>query len=120
MNESGRAVQQALESFKLDPASLLVVHDESDLEDVARSRCASEAASLGYGCAPSTSSSRHAGIPCACAFGVARPRRRLLAAFAPCRRTGGDDVESLVGRPRHAVECILAEGLDERARRRYN
>ena len=32
MNESGRAVQAAANFFKVEPDSLLVVHDESDLE----------------------------------------------------------------------------------------
>ena len=32
MNDSGRAVSSAMRFFKLEPDSLLVVHDESDLE----------------------------------------------------------------------------------------
>ena len=32
MNDSGRAVGAAMRFFKLEPDSLLVVHDESDLE----------------------------------------------------------------------------------------
>ena len=121
MNESGRSVGAAVRFFKVDPASLLVVHDDVDLE-VGRLQ-----ARLGGGLAGHNglrSLAQHVGTPdfLRLRIGVGRPGRGdprpvsdwVLSDFAP-----EDDAAALVARAADAVEALALEGL-EVAQRQFN
>jgi peptidyl-tRNA hydrolase, PTH1 family len=121
MNESGRSVAAAARFFKAEPSSLLVVHDDVDL-DAGRLQ-----ARVGGGLAGHNglrSLAQHVGTPefLRLRVGVGRPGRGdprpvsdwVLSDFAP-----EDDVESLVARAADAVETMALEGL-ESAQRRFN
>lgn len=121
MNESGRSVGAAVRFFKLPPESLLVVHDEVDLE-LGRLQ-----ARLGGGLAGHNglrSVSQHLGTPefMRLRVGIGRPERGdprpvadwVLTPFAP-----EVDVDALVARAADAVETIAREGLEE-AQQRFN
>src|SRR5579862_9704580 len=121
MNESGRAVGAAMRFFKLEPDSLPVVHDESDLE-TGRLQ-----ARLGGGLAGHNglrSIAQHLGTPdfLRLRVGVGRPGRgdrRPLADYVLSDFEPEDDVEGIVARAADAVEALDAEGL-EAAQRRFN
>jgi PTH1 family peptidyl-tRNA hydrolase len=121
MNESGRSVSPAARFFKVPPASLLVAHDEVDLE---RGRLQVR---LGGGLAGHNglrSVAQQLGTPdfMRLRVGVGRPGRGdrrpvadyLLSDFEP-----DEDAEALVGRAADAVETVAREGL-EAARQRFN
>lgn len=121
MNESGRAVRAAASFFKVEPDSILVVHDEIDLPPGRLQ------ARLGGGLAG------HNGLRSIAAHlktrdflrlrvGVGRPGRGdprspadyVLSSFDPA-----DDPDGLVARAADAVEALDAEGLG-RAQARFN
>ena len=121
MNESGRSISAAARFFKVDPATLLVVHDDVDLE---RGRLQ---ARLGGGLAGhnglrSIAQSLGTQEFLRLRIGVGRPGRGdprgvadyVLAPFEPHEEAG-----ELVARAADAVESLLAEGLDE-TQRRFN
>jgi len=121
MNESGRSVQPATAFYKTPFESLLVVHDEVDL-DVGRLQ-----ARLGGGLAGHNGLRSIAGRLGSPEFlrlrvGVGRPGRGdprdvadfVLAPFAP-----EEDAEALIGRAADAVVSLLDVGLDE-TQRRFN
>jgi len=121
MNESGRSVQPATAFYKTPLESLLVVHDEVDL-DVGRLQ-----ARLGGGLAGHNGLRSIAGRLGSPEFlrlrvGVGRPGRGdprdvadfVLAPFAP-----EEDAEALIGRAADAVVSLLDVGLDE-TQRRFN
>jgi len=121
MNESGRSVQPATAFYKTPLESLLVVHDEVDL-DVGRLQ-----ARLGGGLAGHNGLRSIAGRLGSPEFlrlrvGVGRPGRGdprdvadfVLAPFAP-----EEDAEALIGRAADAVVSLLNVGLDE-TQRRFN
>jgi PTH1 family peptidyl-tRNA hydrolase len=121
MNESGRSVQAALRFFKLEPDSLLVVHDEGDLE-LGRLQ-----ARLGGGLAGHNglrSVAQHLKTPefLRLRVGVGRPGRgdpRPLADYLLSDFEPEDDVDALVSRAADAVETIDVEGL-ERAQQKFH
>jgi PTH1 family peptidyl-tRNA hydrolase len=121
MNESGRSVQAALRFFKLEPESLLVVHDEGDF-DLGRLQ-----ARLGGGLAGHNglrSIAQHLKTPefLRLRVGVGRPGRgdpRPLADYLLSNFEPEDDVDALVSRAADAVETIDVEGL-ERAQQKFN
>jgi|SRR5207302_6041043 len=121
MNESGRAVQAAANFFKVEPDSLLVVHDESDLE-LGRLQ-----ARLGGGLAGHNglrSIARQLGTPdfLRLRVGVGRPGRgdpRPLADYVLTDFEPADDAEAIVARAADAVETLDAEGL-ERTQQKIN
>ena len=121
MNESGRSVQPATAFYKTPLESLLVVHDEVDL-DVGRLQ-----ARLGGGLAGHNGLRSIAGRLGSPEFlrlrvGVGRPGRGdprdvadfVLAPFAP-----EEDAEALIGRAADAVVSLLDVGLYE-TQRRFN
>ena len=121
MNDSGRSVQPAVAFYKAPLESLLVVHDEVDL-DLGRLQ-----ARLGGGLAGHNGLRSIAGRLGSPEFlrlrvGVGRPGRGdprdiadfVLAPFAP-----EDDAESIVARAADAVESLASVGLDE-AQRLFN
>jgi PTH1 family peptidyl-tRNA hydrolase len=121
MNESGRAVQAAASFFKVEPDSLLVVHDESDLE-LGRLQ-----ARLGGGLAGHNglrSIARQLGTPdfLRLRVGVGRPGRgdpRPLADYVLSDFEPADDADAIVARAADAVETLDAEGL-ERTQQKIN
>jgi PTH1 family peptidyl-tRNA hydrolase len=121
MNESGRSVQAALRFFKLEPESLLVVHDESDLE-LGRLQLR-----LGGGLAGHNglrSVAQHLRTPdfLRLRVGVGRPARgdpRPLADYVLSDFEPADDAAALIARAADAAESLEFEGL-ERAQQRYH
>jgi PTH1 family peptidyl-tRNA hydrolase len=121
MNESGRSVGAAARFFKTPAESLLVVHDDVDLEpDRLQAR-------RGGGLAGHhglRSLAQHFGTQdfLRLRIGIGRPGRGdprpvkdwVLSPFAP-----EDDPEALVSRAADAVETIVREGL-EAAQQRFN
>jgi peptidyl-tRNA hydrolase, PTH1 family len=121
MNDSGRSIQAAVKFFKVDPGSVLVVHDEGDFE---RGRLQ---ARLGGGLGGHNglrSIAQHLGTPdfMRLRIGVGRPGRgdpRPLADFVLSDFQPEDDAEQLVRAAADAVETLDAEGL-EAAQRAIN
>ena len=121
MNDSGRAVKAAMGFFKLEPDTVLVVHDESDLE-LGRLQ-----ARIGGGLAGHNglrSVAQHLGTPdfLRLRVGVGRPGRgdpRPLADYVLSDFEAHEDAETLVRAAADAVELLDAEGL-EAAQRAIN
>ena len=121
MNESGRSVGAALRFYKTDPASLLVVHDEVDLEPGRLQ------ARFGGGLAGHNglrSVARHVGTGdfARLRVGVGRPERgdpRPVADFVLSPFSDELDVEALVARAADAVETVARGGL-EAAQQQFN
>ena len=121
MNESGRSVGAAVRFFKVEPADLLVVHDEVDLEPGRLQ------ARLGGGLAGHNglrSVAHYIGTPdfARLRIGVGRPERgdpRPVADFVLSAFPPELDVDSLVAKAADAVETVAREGLEE-AQNRFN
>jgi peptidyl-tRNA hydrolase, PTH1 family len=121
MNDSGRSIKAAMQFFKLEPDTVLVVHDEGDF-DLGRLQ-----ARLGGGLAGHNglrSIAQHLGTPdfLRLRVGVGRPERgdnRKLADFVLSDFRPEDDAEALVRAAADAVETLDAEGL-EAAQRAIN
>jgi peptidyl-tRNA hydrolase, PTH1 family len=121
MNESGRSVAAAVRFFKVDPDSLLVVHDEVDLEP-GRLQARRGGGLAGHNGLRSIARSLGTQDFLRLRIGVGRPGRGdprdvsdyVLSVFDP-----EEDVEALVGRAADAVETIAREGL-EQAQARFN
>jgi PTH1 family peptidyl-tRNA hydrolase len=121
MNESGRSVRAAVNFFKVDPAALVVVHDDVDLEPGRLQ------ARLGGGLAG------HNGLRSLAQYlgkqdflrlriGVGRPGRgdpRPVADYVLSPFDAEVDVDGLVARAADAVETLASEGLSA-AQARFN
>ena len=121
MNESGRAVAAAVRFFKVPVESLLVVHDEVDLEP---GRLQARAGGGLAGHNGLRSIAQHLGTQefLRLRVGVGRPERgdrRPVADYVLSPFDEDFDVEALVARAADAVETIAREGL-EAAQRLYN
>lgn len=121
MNDSGRAVSAAMRFFKLEPDSLLVVHDESDLES-GRLQARRGGGLAGHNGLRSIA--ERLGTPdfLRLRVGVGRPGRgdpRPLADYVLSDFEPHEDAEGLVRRAADAVETLDAEGLDA-AQRKVN
>ena len=121
MNESGRSLAAAVRFFKVDPAALLVVHDDVDLEPERLQ------ARLGGGLAGHNGLRSIAQVLGTQDFlrlriGVGRPGRgdrRPVADYVLSDFDELTDVDALVSRAADAVEVIASEGL-EAAQQRFN
>ncbi|MFN2467895.1 MAG: aminoacyl-tRNA hydrolase [Gaiellaceae bacterium] len=121
MNESGRSIGAAARFFKVDPAAILVVHDDVDLDEGRLQ------ARLGGGLAG------HNGLRSIAAvlrtqdflrlrIGVGRPGRgdpRGIADYVLSSFEPETDVGAIVARAADAVEVTAIEGL-ELAQQRFN
>jgi peptidyl-tRNA hydrolase, PTH1 family len=121
MNESGRAVAAAVRFFKVPVESLLVVHDEVDLEP---GRLQARAGGGLAGHNGLRSIAQHLGTQefLRLRVGVGRPERgdrRPVADYVLSPFDENFDVEALVARAADAVETIARDGL-EAAQRLYN
>jgi PTH1 family peptidyl-tRNA hydrolase len=121
MNESGKSIAAAARFFKVEPESLLVVHDDVDLE-VGRLQARAGGGLAGHNGLRSIAQALGGQDFLRLRIGVGRPERGdprpvadyVLSPFAP-----EDDPEGLIARSADAVEAILADGLAV-AQQRYN
>jgi peptidyl-tRNA hydrolase, PTH1 family len=121
MNESGRSISAAASFFKVEPDSLLVVHDDVDLEP-GRLQARRGGGLAGHNGLRSIASALGTNDFLRLRIGVGRPGRGdrrsvsdyVLADFEP-----DEDADALVQRSADAVETILREGL-EVAQARFN
>jgi PTH1 family peptidyl-tRNA hydrolase len=121
MNESGRSVAAATRFFKVPPESLLIVHDDVDLEP-GRLQARRGGGLAGHNGLRSLA--QHLGTQdfLRLRIGVGRPGRGdprpvkdwVLTSFAP-----EEDADALISRSADAVETILRDGL-EAAQQRFN
>jgi len=121
MNDSGRAVKAAMRFFKLEPDTVLVVHDESDLP-LARLQARLGGGTAGHNGLRSVAA--HLGTPdfLRLRVGVGRPERgdpRPLADYVLSDFEPHEDPDRLVAAAADAVELLDAEGL-EAAQRAVN
>jgi PTH1 family peptidyl-tRNA hydrolase len=121
MNESGRSVNAAATFFKLDPAAILIVHDESDLE-VGRLQARMGGGFAGHNGLKSVA--QHLGSPefLRLRVGVGRPARgdrRPLADYVLANFEPHEDAQALISNAADAVETLDAQGL-EVTQRRFN
>ncbi len=121
MNESGRSVAAALRFFKLDPGSLLVVHDEGDL-DLGRLQARRGGGLAGHNGLRSVAGQLGTPDFLRLRVGVGRPERgdpRPLADYVLSDFEPEDDAETIVARAADAVETIVRDGLPA-AQARFN
>ena len=121
MNDSGRSVAAATRFFKVEPESLLVVHDDVDLEP-GRLQARAGGGLAGHNGLRSLAQDLGTHDFERLRIGVGRPGRGdrrsvsdwVLSGFSP-----EDDVDALVARSADAVEAIACDGL-ETAQARFN
>ena len=121
MNVSGRSVSQATRFFKVDPGSLLVVHDDVDL-DPGRLQARLGGGLAGHNGLRSIADALGTQDFLRLRIGVGRPGRgdrRPVADYVLSSFEPEVDVEALVSRAADAVETIVREGL-EPAQQRFN
>ena len=114
MNESGRSVQAAARFFKVDPESILVVHDEGDF-DLGRLQARRGGGLAGHNGLRSIA--QHLGTQdfLRLRVGVGRPGRgdpRPLADYVLSNFEPHDDADRIVADAADAVELLDAEGLE--------
>ena len=121
MNESGRSVQAAMRFFKVEPESLLVVHDDVDLE-AGRLQARRGGGLAGHNGLRSLARELGTQDFLRLRIGIGRPERGdprpvkdwVLSPFAP-----EEDAEALIARSADAVETLVREGL-EATQQRFN
>ncbi len=121
MNESGRSVGAAVAFFKVAPESVLVVHDDSDLE-LGRLQLRLGGGLAGHNGLRSIAQHLKTRDFLRLRVGVGRPERgdpRPLADWVLADFEPHDDAEGLVARGADAVEALDAEGV-ERAQAQVN
>jgi peptidyl-tRNA hydrolase, PTH1 family len=121
MNISGRSVGAASRFFKVDPGSLLVVHDDVDLEQ-GRLQARLGGGLAGHNGLRSIADALGTQDFLRLRIGVGRPPRgdrRPVADYVLSPFEPELDVEELVSRAADAVEAIAREGL-EPAQQRFN
>ena len=121
MNDSGRSVGAAASFFKVAPESVLVVHDDSDL-DVGRLQLRLGGGLAGHNGLRSIAQHLRTQEFPRVRVGVGRPERgdpRPLADWVLSDFEPHEDAAGLVARAADAVETLDAEGV-ERAQARVN
>src|SRR4051794_23950987 len=121
MNDSGRSVAAAARFFKVEPGSLLVVHDDVDLEP-GRLQARAGGGLAGHNGLRSLAQALGTQDFLRLRVGVGRPGRGdprsvadyVLSGFAP-----EDDAEALLSSAADAVETIARDGV-EIAQQRFN
>ena len=121
MNESGRSVAAGARFFKVPAESLLVVHDDVDLEP-GRLQARRGGGLAGHNGLRSLAQQLGTQDFLRLRIGIGRPGRGdprpvkdwVLSPFAP-----EEDPDALVSRSADAVETVVREGL-ERAQQRFN
>ncbi|SDD92271.1 aminoacyl-tRNA hydrolase [Auraticoccus monumenti] len=121
MNDSGAAVGKLASFHSVDPAHVVAVHDELDL-DLGRLRLKSGGGDNGHNGLKSMRAHLRTGDFARVRFGIGRPPGRMevhdfvLSGFPAAQRT---DVEIEVSRAADAVELLLRSGLVE-AQNQFN
>jgi peptidyl-tRNA hydrolase, PTH1 family len=114
MNESGRSVGAAAQFFKLEPDSVLVVHDEGDF-DLGRLELKVGGGLAGHNGLRSIAQHLKTQDFLRLRIGVGRPERgdpRPLADYVLSDFAANDEPEELVARAADAVETLAAEGVE--------
>ena len=121
MNESGRSIGAAVRFFKVDPGSLLVVHDDVDLEE-GRLQARLGGGLAGHNGLRSIAQALGSQVFLRLRIGVGRPGRGDRRSVADYVLAGFDptvDAEALVTRAADAVEAMARDGL-EPTQQRFN
>jgi peptidyl-tRNA hydrolase, PTH1 family len=121
MNDSGRSVAAATRFFKVEPESLLVVHDDVDLEP-GRLQARAGGGLAGHNGLRSLAQSLGTQEFLRLRIGVGRPGRgdpRSVADYVLSPFELDEDVGALVSRAADAVETVAREGV-EAAQQRFN
>lgn len=121
MNVSGRSIGAAGKFFKVDPADVLVVHDDVDLGP-GRLQARFGGGLAGHNGLRSIAQVLGTNDFLRLRIGVGRPGRgdrRSVADYVLGRFEPEVDVDALIGRSADAVETMARDGLEE-AQRRYN
>ena len=121
MNESGRSLGAAARFFKAEPGSVLVVHDDVDLEP-GRLQARLGGGLAGHNGLRSISQALGTQDFLRLRIGVGRPGRgdrRSVADYVLAPFEADEDVDALVARAADAVETLARDGL-EQAQSRYN
>ena len=121
MNDSGRSVASATRFFKVEPESLLVVHDDVDLEP-GRLQARAGGGLAGHNGLRSLAQTLGTQEFLRLRIGVGRPGRgdpRSVADYVLSPFELDEDVGALVSRAADAVETVAREGV-EAAQQRFN
>ncbi|HEU0303979.1 MAG TPA: aminoacyl-tRNA hydrolase [Gaiellaceae bacterium] len=121
MNESGKSVGAAARFFKAAPGSLLVVHDDVDLEE-GRLQIRGGGGLAGHNGLRSLAEALGTQEFLRLRIGVGRPGRgdpRPVSDYVLSPFPAETDVEAIVERAADAVEAVARDGL-EAAQRRFN
>jgi peptidyl-tRNA hydrolase, PTH1 family len=121
MNDSGRSLSAAARFFKVDPESVLVVHDDVDLEP-GRLQARLGGGLAGHNGLRSIVQALGSQDFLRLRIGVGRPGRgdrRSVADYVLARFGPEEDVDALVARSADAVETLAREGLQQ-TQSRYN
>jgi peptidyl-tRNA hydrolase, PTH1 family len=121
MNESGRPLAAAARFVKVEPSSLVVVHDDVDLEP-GRLQARLGGGLAGHNGLRSIAQSLGTNDFLRLRIGVGRPGRgdrRPVADYVLSPFEPEEDVDELVTRSADAVESLARDGL-ERTQARYN
>jgi len=121
MNESGRSIGAAVRFFKVDPGSLLVVHDDVDLEE-GRLQARLGGGLAGHNGLRSIAQALGSQDFLRLRIGVGRPGRGDRRSVADYVLAGFDpavDADVLVARAADAAETMARDGL-EATQQRYN
>jgi peptidyl-tRNA hydrolase, PTH1 family len=121
MNVSGKSISAAQRFFKVEPESLLVVHDDVDLEP-GRLQARAGGGLAGHNGLRSISSALGTQDFLRLRIGVGRPGRgdrRPVADYVLSGFDAAEDADALISRAADAVEAIASDGL-EPAQQRFN
>ena len=121
MNDSGRSVAAATRFFKVEPESLLVVHDDVDLEP-GRLQARAGGGLAGHNGLRSLAQALGTQEFLRLRIGVGRPGRgdpRSVADYVLSPFELEEDVGALVSRAADAVETVARDGI-EPAQQRFN